>query len=325
MLLDSFNRPITYLRLAVTDRCDFRCIYCMNRHVTFLPRDQLLSLEELAAVGKAFVELGVTKIRITGGEPLIRRNILELLQQLSRLAGLKELVMTTNGVQLAKMASALRAAGVQRINISLDTLKPERFQYLTRIGKLSTVLRGIDAALAVGFDRLKLNSVILKDYNHDESVDLVHFAIQHGIDITFIEEMSVGLLVDRDQTFYPAETLFRDLAQTFTLIPTPETTEGPARYYRIPHSNTRVGFIAPHRSDFCETCNRVRVMPEGRLLLCLGQECSVDLRSILRAHPGQSLPLHQAIIEAIALKPQGHHFNVVHSPKILRYMSATGG
>jgi len=327
MLLDPFNRQVTYLRLAVTDRCDFRCIYCMNRHVTFLPRDQLLSLEELAVVGKAFVELGVTKIRVTGGEPLIRRNILALLQQLSQLAGLNELVMTTNGVQLAKMASALRAAGVQRINISLDTLKPERFQHLTRVSKLSTVLHSIDAALAAGFSRLKLNSVILKDYNHDESIDLVHFAIQHGMDITFIEEMSIGLLTDRDreQTFYPAEAIFRDLAQTFTLIPTTETTEGPAKYYRVPNSNTRIGFITPHRSGFCEMCNRVRVMPDGRLLLCLGQECSVDLRSVLRTHPGQLAPLQQAIIKAITLKPQGHHFDLAHPPQILRYMSATGG
>lgn len=327
MLLDTFNRHITYLRLAVTDRCDFRCIYCMNTPMTFLPRAQLLSLEELAAVGKAFVDLGITKIRITGGEPLVRRNLLELLQQLSQLAGLKELVMTTNGTQLAKMAVPLQAAGVQRLNISLDTLKPQRFQHLTRLGKLEAVLDGIDAACGAGFRRIKLNSVILKDYNHDESADLVNFAIERGLDITFIEEMSIGQVTDheRQHTFYPAEAILRDLEQVFTLIQTTETTEGPARYYRVPQSHTRIGFIAPHRAGFCETCNRVRVTPEGRLLLCLGQEAAVDLRRVLRAHPGQLIPLQQAIVKAVALKPKGHQFDLAHSPPILRYMNATGG
>jgi len=326
-LIDKFNRKITYVRLSVTDRCDFRCVYCMNEKMTFLPRAQLLTLEELEWLGRAFVELGVTKIRLTGGEPLVRQNILQLFQGLGRLAGLKELVLTTNGSQLVKMAQPLKAAGVKRINISLDSLNPARFQNMTRVGKLESVLRGIDAAIQVGFERIKLNAVILKNRNHDEVVDLVQFAVNQGIDISFIEEMPLGTIGshDRAEAFYASEQIRDDLKSSFTLIPSTESTAGPSKYYRVAHTETRVGFISPHSHNFCETCNRVRVTTEGSLLLCLGQEHSVDLRRVIRANPGDIGPLKQAIIKAMAIKPQGHDFELDREPHILRYMNMTGG
>lgn len=326
-LIDKFNRKISYIRLSVTDRCDFRCVYCMDERMRFLPRAQLLTLEELALVGQAFVELGVTKIRLTGGEPLVRKNILQLVQTLGNLASLKELALTTNGSQLPKMASSLQAAGIKRINISLDSLKPERFQKLSRVGKLATVLHGIAAAIQAGFQRIKINAVILKNRNHDEVIDLTQFAIQHGIDISFIEAMPMGIIDDhnRAEAFYSNEQIRQDLQSTFTLIPTTETTGGPAKYYQIINTPTRVGFISPHTHNFCNTCNRVRVTTEGRLLLCLGQEHSVDLRRIIRAHPGEIEPLKQAIVRAIALKPKGHDFNLDSSTQILRHMNVTGG
>lgn len=326
-LIDKFNRKINYIRLSVTDRCDFRCVYCMDERMRFMPRAQLLTLEELALVGQAFVELGVTKIRLTGGEPLVRKNILQLIQTLGNLAGLKELVLTTNGSQLPKMAQSLQAAGIKRINISLDSLKPDRFQELSRMDKLEVVLRGIEAAIQAGFQRVKINTVILKNRNHDEVIDLTQFAIQHGIDISFIEAMPIGIIGDhnRAETFYSNDQIRQDLKQAFTLIPTTETTGGPARYYQIIDTHTRVGFISPHSHNFCETCNRVRVTTEGRLLLCLGQENAVDLRRIIRAHPGEIEPLKQAIVRAIDMKPKGHDFNLERSTQILRHMNVTGG
>lgn len=326
-LIDKFNRKINYIRLSVTDRCDFRCVYCMDERMRFIPRAQLLTLEELALVGQAFVELGVTKIRLTGGEPLVRKNILQLIQTLGNLAGLKELVLTTNGSQLPKMAQSLQAAGIKRINISLDTLKPDRFQELSRMDKLEVVLRGIAAAIQAGFQRIKINTVILKNRNHDEIIALTQFAIQHGIDISFIEAMPIGIIDDhnRAETFYSNDQIRQDLKQAFTLIPTTETTGGPARYYQIINTHTRVGFISPHSHNFCETCNRVRVTTEGRLLLCLGQENAVDLRRIIRAHPGEIEPLKQAIVKAIDMKPKGHDFNLERSTQISRHMNVTGG
>ncbi|NJO17287.1 MAG: GTP 3',8-cyclase MoaA [Thioploca sp.] len=326
-LIDKFNRKINYIRLSVTDRCDFRCVYCMDERMHFMPRAQLLTLEELALVGQAFVELGVTKIRLTGGEPLVRKNILQLIQTLGHLAGLKELVLTTNGSQLPKMAQSLQVAGIKRINISLDSLKPHRFQELSRIGKLDVVLRGIESAIQAGFQRIKINTVILKNRNHDEILDLTQFAIQQGIDISFIEAMPIGMINDHDraETFYSNEQIRQDLKQVFTLIPTTETTGGPARYYQIIDTHTRVGFISPHSHNFCETCNRVRVTTDGRLLLCLGQENAVDLRRIIRAHPGEIEPLKQAIVKAIDIKPKGHDFNLERTTQILRHMNVTGG
>jgi cyclic pyranopterin phosphate synthase len=299
----------------------------MDERMRFMPRAQLLTLEELALVGQAFVELGVTKIRLTGGEPLVRKNILQLIQTLGNLAGLKELVLTTNGSQLSKMAQSLQSAGIKRINISLDSLKPDRFQELSRVGKLEVVLRGIEAAIQAGFQRIKINTVILKNRNHDEVIALTQFAIQHGIDISFIEAMPIGIIGDhnRAETFYSNDQIRQDLKQAFTLIPTTETTGGPARYYQIIDTHTRVGFISPHSHNFCETCNRVRVTTEGRLLLCLGQENAVDLRRIIRAHPGEIEPLKQAIVKAIDMKPKGHDFNLERSTQILRHMNVTGG
>jgi len=326
-LSDKFGRKINYLRMSVTDRCDFRCVYCMSEQMTFLPRAQLLTLEELEILGSAFVELGVNKIRITGGEPLIRKGILQLFQNLSQLADLKELVLTTNGSQLEKMAKSLREAGVKRLNISFDSLKAKRFQEITRNGKLEKVVRGIDAAIQTGFERIKINAVILKNRNHDEVVDLVQFAVDKGIDISFIEEMPVGVVNshDREEGFYSSEQIRHDLSRFFTLLPTTETTHGPAKYYQIPNTTTRVGFISPHSHNFCDSCNRVRVTTEGRLILCLGQENSVDLRRVIRANPGSTEPLKQAIIDAMTYKPKGHDFNLAAQPSILRYMNVTGG
>jgi len=326
-LIDQFDRQVTYVRLSVTDRCDFRCVYCMDERMTFVPRAQLLTLEELELLGRAFVELGVTKIRLTGGEPLVRKKVLQLFQGLGHLEGLKELVLTTNGSQLAKMAQPLKEAGVKRINISLDSLNPKRFLKMTRTGKLENVLRGIEAALKVGFQRLKLNAVILKNRNHDEVTDLVQFAVDNGIDISFIEEMPLGNIGEhnRAEAFYSSDQIRHDLNATFQLIPTTETTAGPSKYYRVTHTDTRVGFISPHTHNFCDSCNRVRVTTEGSLLLCLGQEHSVDLRRVIRANPGDLTDLKQTLVKAMAIKPKGHNFELNKEPQILRYMNMTGG
>ena len=287
-LVDNFGRTVNYVRISVTDRCDFRCVYCMDEEMQFVPRAQLLTLEELACVAQAFTELGVTKIRITGGEPLVRRNITQLMEQIGVLPGLDELVLTTNGSQLPRYAETLRAGGVKRLNISLDSLRPERFSRLTRVGELDRVLAGIDAALAAGFERTKINAVILKNRNHDEVTELVQFASDRGMDISFIEEMPLGFVGehDRAEAYYSSDQIRADLEQSFTLLPTTETTGGPSRYFKLAETGTRVGFISPHSHNFCGSCNRVRLTCEGRLLLCLGQEHSVDLRRVLRANPG---------------------------------------
>lgn len=326
-LVDRFGRQINYVRFSVTDRCDLRCVYCMSEDMTFVPREQLLTLEELGRLGKAFVNLGVHKIRITGGEPLVRRNVLRLFQELGELDGLRDLTLTTNGTQLERYASQLKAAGVTRINISLDTLQADRFQRLTRLGDINKVMRGIDAALDAGFQRLKLNSVILKNRNHDEIIPLVEFAHQRGLDISFIEEMPLGVIGDHDraEAYYSSDEILRDLRQKMTLYPVDENTGGPARYYRNPEHDYRVGFISPHSHNFCDTCNRVRVTAEGRLLLCLGQEHSMDLRRVLRANPGDDQRIEQALLESMDLKPEGHDFDLQAQPVIFRHMSATGG
>jgi cyclic pyranopterin phosphate synthase len=326
-LVDRFGRSVSYLRLSVTDRCDFRCVYCMDEEMSFLPRAQVLSLEELLAIARAFVALGVTKIRLTGGEPLVRKNVLWLAQEIGRLPGLRELVLTTNGSQLEHMADALRAAGVRRINISLDSLDADRFRRITRVGDLSKVLRGIEAARRAGFERLKLNTVILKNRNDDEVVPLTRFAIARGMDISFIEEMPLGVIGDHDraEAYYSSDRIRADLERCFTLLPTTETTGGPSRYFRIANTPARVGFISPHSHNFCELCNRVRVTTEGRLLLCLGQEHSADLRAVLRAQPADPDALQRAITEAMAIKPKGHDFQLARAPVILRHMNNTGG
>jgi cyclic pyranopterin phosphate synthase len=326
-LTDRFGRHVNYVRISVTDRCDFRCVYCMTEDMEFVPRARLLTLEEIAHIARAFTELGVGKIRITGGEPLIRRNIIKLFQDIGQLPGLRELVLTTNGSQLSRMAADLKAAGVKRINISLDTLDADRFRRITRTGDLNTVMSGIQAAQDTGFDRIKINAVILKHRNHDEVTDLVRFAIDRSIDISFIEEMPLGVIGDHDraEAYYSSDQIRADLEKTFTLIATTESTGGPSKYFKIPGTNTRVGFISPHSHNFCEQCNRVRLTCEGRLLLCLGQEHSVDLRHVVRGWPGDRNKLKQAIRDSMAIKPKGHEFDLAAKPVILRHMNVTGG
>ncbi|MEI6269581.1 MAG: GTP 3',8-cyclase MoaA [Methylococcaceae bacterium] len=326
-LIDRFGRTVDYLRISITDRCDFRCVYCMAEDMTFLPRAQILTLEEIATLAKAFAELGVKKIRITGGEPLVRKGALELLQTLGQIESLHELVITTNGSQLETMATGLKAAGVKRINISLDTLDADKFKAITRTGDLHQVLRGIDAVKAVGFERIKINAVILKDRNHLEVCELVQYAVDKGIDISFIEEMPLGVVAkhDRSEAYYSSALIKQDLAQTFSLVASLEKTGGPSNYFKVAGTQTRVGFISPHSDNFCSTCNRVRLTVEGRLLLCLGNDHSVDLKAVLRAHPGNMTILKQAIVDAMLIKPEKHEFNIHEQPVILRYMSMTGG
>jgi len=326
-LVDRFGRTVDYVRISVTDRCDFRCVYCMSEDMQFVPRARILTLEEITWVARAFVGLGVHKIRITGGEPLVRRNVMHLFNELGALPGLRELVLTTNGSQLPRYAQGLAGAGVRRVNISLDSLDPQRFRRLTRTGDLRQVLSGIDAALAAGFEGMKINSVILRNRNHDEVTDLVRFASERGMDLSFIEEMPLGVIDDHDraEAYYSSDDIRRDLERTWTLIPTTDSTGGPSRYYRLQETGTRVGFISPHSHNFCSTCNRVRLTAEGRLLLCLGQEHSVDLRQVVRSHPGDMQRLQQAIRDSMAIKPRGHDFALDVKPVIFRHMSVTGG
>ena len=327
-LVDRFGRHVTYLRISVTDRCDFRCVYCMSEDMQFLPRHDLLTLEEIATIARAFVALGVTKIRVTGGEPLVRSNVLKLIGDLGRLPGLRELTLTTNGSQLPRYARRLREAGVKRVNVSLDSLDPERFRRITRRGKLETVLRGIDAALEAGFERIKINSVILKNRNHEEVCRLARFAGERGMDISFIEEMPLGRIGDHDraEAYYSSDRILADLQEEFPLTPTDESTGGPSRYYRNHATGTRVGFISPHSHNFCDSCNRVRMTCEGRLLLCLGREHSADLRAVVRSKPGDDRELQRAIRNAMRIKPKGHDFDLENGhPVVLRYMNMTGG
>ncbi|HIP93975.1 MAG TPA: GTP 3',8-cyclase MoaA [Leucothrix sp.] len=327
-LVDRFGRQVTYVRLSVTDRCDLRCVYCMSDDMQFMPRAQLLTLEEISRIGKAFVDLGVNKIRITGGEPLTRRSIITAFDSLGKLEGLDDLTITTNGTLLEKYAQPLKDAGVTRINVSLDTLKADRFKKITRIGKLEKTLTGIDAALKTGFQRIKLNTVIMKNHNDDEIIDLIEYVRERDMDISFIEEMPLGIMAedsDRTATFYSSDQILDDIKKHYDLLSTTEKTGGPANYYRFNDSSSRIGFISPHSHNFCDTCNRVRVTSEGRLLLCLGKEHSIDLRHIVRAHPTDDAILRQAIIDSMQLKPEGHDFNLEEQPIIMRHMSSTGG
>lgn len=326
-LIDRFGRRITYVRLSVTDRCDLRCVYCMSEKMTFLPRSQLLTLEEMARLGTCFGELGVTKLRITGGEPLVRPNVIWLFERLGELPGIRDLTLTTNATQLDRYAQGLKDAGVTRINISLDTLDPERFRKITRVGQIEKTLGGLDAALRAGFRRIKLNAVVLKNRNHDEVADLVRFAVERGIDISFIEEMPLGVIGDHDraEAYYSSDAIRRDLEEHFELLPTIEGTGGPSKYFRVAGEETRVGFISPHSHNFCGDCNRVRVTAEGRLLLCLGQEHSADLRRALRGNPTDDDRVKKAIVAAMDIKPRGHDFDIQAKPIIFRHMNMTGG
>jgi len=326
-LIDGFGRKVDYIRLSITDRCDFRCVYCMSEDMTFLPRNEVLSLEECARLVKIFVSLGVSKVRITGGEPLVRKNALWLFNEIGQLPGLRELVTTTNGSQLEQQAVALKTAGVRRINISLDSLDAERFRKITRVGDLDKVLRGIAAAKLAGFHNIKLNSVLMKGVNDDEALPLLAFAVDQGIDISFIEEMPLGDVDHtRDSTYVSNEATLKLLQTRYELISSAETTGGPARYWRIPNTNTKVGFISPHSHNFCESCNRVRITCKGELYLCLGQEDKVDLMPLLREFPDDDRPLIEAIIGSMQIKPKGHDFDLKRAaPAVIRFMSHTGG
>lgn len=325
-LVDKYGRRITYVRLSITDRCDFRCTYCMAEEMTFLPRHEVMSLEECLQVAKVFVGLGVSKLRITGGEPLVRKEAMWLIERLGALPGLDNLVMTTNGSQLDRYAPQLKAAGVKRINISLDTLKAERFKTITRIGDLSKVIKGIEATQAAGFKRTKLNAVMMRGINDDEFADLVQFAIDRELDISFIEEMPLGEIHGRNTTYISSEETRDLLAQSFKLIPSTESSGGPARYWRTPGSESRIGFISPHSHNFCDTCNRVRITAKGELYPCLGQNDAMHLLPILRESPGAEAPLRQAIMDSMGIKPFGHDFTQqMDSPQVVRFMSMTGG
>jgi cyclic pyranopterin phosphate synthase len=326
-LVDDFGRQITYVRLSVTDRCDFRCVYCMAEDMRFLPRSEILTLEELGLIARAFVELGVSKIRLTGGEPLVRNDVMTLVRELGALDQLRELTLTTNGARLDRFAQPLRDAGVDRINISLDSLRADRFRAITRTGDLDDVLRGIRAAQAAGFAHIKLNAVILTGRNDDEILDLVEFARAEHLDLAFIEEMPLGLIDEHDRalTFCASDTIRARIETRYALTPSTESTGGPSTYFRMADSTTRIGFISPHSHNFCHLCNRVRVTVEGRLLLCLGNENSVDLRAVLRAQPGDIAALKQAIVAALPIKPERHHFDLDQPPQVLRFMNATGG
>jgi len=330
-LIDPFHRAITYLRVSVTDRCDFRCVYCMSENMTFLPKKELLTLEELDRLCSAFVSQGVTKLRITGGEPLVRRGIMTFFETMSRhlnSGALEELTLTTNGSQLAKYAEALAGIGVRRINISLDTLKEEKFARITRWGRLAQVLKGIDAAQAAGI-RLKINMVALKGVNEDELFDMVEWCAARDMDLTFIEVMPMGDLGNEDRLdqYWSLEDVREDLAGRYRLIDLPERTGGPARYVQLVETGQKIGFITPLSHNFCESCNRVRLTCTGQLYQCLGQEGMVDLRAILRESAADADVITK-IHEAIALKPKGHDFDYSRetvSGQMSRHMSHTGG
>jgi cyclic pyranopterin phosphate synthase len=328
-MVDPFGRQITYLRVSVTDRCDFRCVYCMAENMTFLPRKDLLSLEEIDRLITAFIDKGVRKVRLTGGEPLVRKNILSLLQSLSRhlrSGALEELTMTTNGSQLARFADDLAACGIRRINVSLDTLDPDRFKAITRWGDFDKVMEGIAAASAAGI-KIKINAVALAGVNEDEYDRLIEWCHARGHDLTLIETMPMGDIDgDRTDQYLPLSKVRERLEERWTLTDIPYRTGGPARYVSIGETGGRLGFITPMTHNFCESCNRVRVTCTGRLYLCLGQEDSADLREPLRASEANER-LNAAIDDAIARKPKGHDFVIGRDskPSVHRYMSTTGG
>ena len=329
-LVDPFGRAISYLRVSVTDRCDFRCVYCMAEDMTFLPKADLLSLEELDRLCSVFIGRGVRKLRLTGGEPLVRRGIMTLVSSLSRhlaAGSLDELTITTNGSQLAKYAGELAAHGVKRINVSLDTLDPDKFRTITRWGELDKVEAGIKAAFGAGL-RVKINAVALKGVNEDELGDLVAWAHGRGMDLTIIEVMPLGDIgAGRLEQYLPLSLVRARLAERFTLDEIDYRTGGPARYVKVKETGGRLGFITPLTHNFCESCNRVRVTCTGTLYMCLGQEDAADLRSPLRLSP-QNGPLEAAIEDAIARKPKGHDFIIDRRhqrPALARHMNVTGG
>ncbi|SLN41073.1 GTP 3',8-cyclase MoaA [Roseisalinus antarcticus] len=330
-LVDPFQRAIRYLRLSVTDRCDFRCVYCMSENMTFLPKKELLTLEELDRLCSAFIRLGVEKLRITGGEPLVRRDILTFFRAMSRhleSGALKELTLTTNGSQLERFAGDLAAAGVRRVNVSLDTLDEAKFARITRWGRLPQVLRGLDAAQKAGL-RVKLNAVALKGFNEDELLPMTRFCAERGMDLTWIEVMPMGDIGNEDRLgqYWSLDDLRTQLARHYTLQDLPDDTGGPARYLRLAETGQRIGLITPLSHNFCESCNRVRITCTGEIYTCLGQEGHSDLRGPLRGSDADG-PLEDAIRAAIALKPRGHDFDYSRQAvdgRVTRHMSHTGG
>ena len=329
-MIDPFGRGISYLRVSVTDRCDFRCVYCMAEDMTFLPKAEILSLEELDRLCGRFIHLGVRKLRLTGGEPLVRRNVMSLFESLGRhvaSGALDELTLTTNGSQLAKHAEGLRKAGVRRINVSIDSLDPDTFTAMTRWGKLEPVLDGVFAAKAAGLS-VKINTVAMKGVNDKEFDRLISWCGEHGFDLTFIEVMPMGEIGDqRLDQYLPLSLVRAQLAKTWTLTESSHRTGGPARYYSVAETGGRLGFITPLTHNFCESCNRVRLTCTGTLYMCLGQEDAADLRAPLRASSSDAL-LDQAIRDAIARKPKGHDFVIDrrnNGPAVSRHMSVTGG
>ncbi|MBP7818199.1 MAG: GTP 3',8-cyclase MoaA [Phenylobacterium sp.] len=328
-LIDGFGRTVTYLRVSVTDRCDLRCVYCMAEHMTFLPKAQVLTLEELDRLASGFIKLGVRKLRITGGEPLVRKGVMGLIENLSRhlkSGALDELTLTTNGTRLTEFAGDLARFGVRRINVSMDTLKPDLFRTLTRGGDLNKVIGGIDAALAAGI-AVKVNAVALKDDNAAELPDLIAWAHARGCDMTLIEAMPLGEIeVDRTDQFLSLKDVRRELESFWTLTDSDHVTGGPARYVTVQETGGRLGFITPLSHNFCEACNRVRLTCTGTLHTCLGREDASDLRAVLRAGADEA-GLEDAIRLAVDAKPQGHDFQMARSsaPAVARHMSTTGG
>ena len=329
-MIDPFGRAVTYLRVSVTDRCDFRCVYCMSEHMTFLPKPEILSLEELDQICSTFIAKGVRKLRLTGGEPLVRRDVMTLIRNLGRhldTGALEELTLTTNGSQLSRYADDLYAAGIRRINVSLDTLEEDRFARITRWGRLPQVLDGIKAATRAGL-KVKINTVALKDENADEIPALIKWAHSEGHDITLIETMPLGEIdSDRTDQYLPLSHVRKDLESRWTLTDIPERTGGPARYMKISETGGKLGLITPMTHNFCESCNRVRLTCTGTLFMCLGQDDAADLRHALRTDPGGNM-LAEAIDEAIGRKPKGHDFVIERAharPAVRRHMSVTGG
>jgi GTP 3',8-cyclase len=331
-LIDPFARAVTYLRVSVTDRCDFRCVYCMSENMNFLPKKDLLTLEELDRMCTTFIGLGVEKLRITGGEPLVRKGIMSFFDSMTRhldSGALRELTLTTNGSQLERFAGDLYAAGVRRVNVSLDTLDEEKFARITRWGRLPQVLRGIDAAQKAGL-RVKLNAVALKGFNESELFTIIDWCAARDIDLTWIEVMPMGDLGNEDRVgqYWSLEDMRTQLRERFIVTELSESSGGPARYVRLEETGQKIGFITPLTHNFCESCNRVRMTCTGELYLCLGQEDKADLRAPLRSHPEDNAPLIAAIEEAIGRKPKGHDFDYSRQQadgQVSRHMSHTGG
>ena len=326
-LTDQFNRKINYIRISVTDRCDFRCIYCMSEQMNFLPKNELLTLEEINRIASIFISLGVEKIRITGGEPLVRKNIDSLFKNLSKNKDLKELTLTTNASQLKKKAEMLKASGIKRVNVSLDSLNPLNFKKMTRTGDLSNVLDGIEQAINIGIEQLKLNTVIMKGINDHEIFDLIEFAIKKNIDISFIEEMPLGTTeFSRKSTFTSNDEILEKIKTNYLIDKIEYRTGGPAEYWQILGTKSRIGLISPHSHNFCEDCNRVRISCKGELFLCLGQDDKIELMPLLRKYPNNDQPIKDAILNSMKIKPKSHEFNIEQSkPAVVRFMSHTGG